>query len=441
MRSKIEFNRTAMLISFSVGNYRSVFDKIELSFEASTAIKDNATNGFTDSSNCRLLNSVAFYGANSSGKTNILRSLSRMRSIVLHSVKLNDNEKLPFDPFLLSSANTRPTIFDISFTDENVKYRYGFAYDADRIVSEQLFMKKARLSEKCLFERNNDEIIIDERYFPEGLPIKNETLRLNANRLFVSLAAQLGGVISKRIVEWFRSNVTVISGTNESFSAIQTKHILSDNNNPLRRHVLNLLDGMDLGIGELTTKIQEFDDIRLPAGLPIEILESLKRDPDISVFSHHKIYDENHNEVGSIEFDVIERESAGTNRLINISGPISKALQSGSLLCIDELEAQMHPLISWRLVEFFNNPSSNPNGAQLLFTTHDTNLLSSRLLRRDQIRFVEKNNFSTTITSMMDIKLENGHKPRNDSNYEKNYLEGKYGAIPFINAESFNQGQ
>ena len=135
---------------------------------------------------------------------------------------------------------------------------------------------------------------------------------------------------------------------------------------------------------------------------------------------------------GSTIFD-IDEESEGTKKLIELSGPIFDTLSNGTVLWIDELDAKMHPLISQHIVELFNNPQTNPLNAQLIFSTHDTHLLSSKLLRRDQIWFTEKDKMEQTdLYNMMEIELPDGSKPRSDSNYEKNYIAGRYGAIPFI---------
>lgn len=129
-----------------------------------------------------------------------------------------------------------------------------------------------------------------------------------------------------------------------------------------------------------------------------------------------------------------EKESAGTRKLIDLAGPIFDTLKRGATLVVDELDAKMHPLISMHIIKLFNSNEYNPHGAQLVFSTHDTHLLSSRLLRRDQIWFTEKDEKEQTdLYSMMDIVLPDGTKPRNDSNYEKNYINGRYGAIPYIN--------
>ena len=176
----------------------------------------------------------------------------------------------------------------------------------------------------------------------------------------------------------------------------------------------------------------------LPKGLPAEIVASLKEHPPIVAYAKHSKINVDGEVVGMVDFDIDERESDGTRKLFNLAGPIVDTLRQGKSLFVDELDAQLHPLLSRRIVKLFNCVETNPHGAQLIFTTHDTNMLSKKLLRRDQVVFVEKTvktSYSTKLTPMMSITLDNGAKPRTDSNYEKNYLEGKYGAIPYFEDE------
>lgn len=154
---------------------------------------------------------------------------------------------------------------------------------------------------------------------------------------------------------------------------------------------------------------------------------------NIKLSTVHNKYNDKGQVIGEEVFNLENQESAGTLKLVELSGPIFDTLLKGSILVVDELDAKMHPLISQYIIKLFNNAETNPKNAQLIFSTHDTHLLSARLLRRDQIWFTEKDTLEQTdLYSMMDIILPDGSKPRNDTNYEKNYINGRYGAIPFI---------
>ena len=421
-----------MIASFSVENYRSIDERITLSLEASAAIKDIDNEGFTLTDGLRVLNTTAFFGANSSGKTNVFRAVARMRGLIIQSVRLNDNERLRYEPFLLSDKPMRPTRFEMRFVDGTDIFRYGFSYTAQQIVEEWLEAKFPKRSLKTLFRRTVEEIETDENYFNEGSAIKNGNIPLNGNRLLLSLAAQLGGSLSKRIIEWFRTNVNVISGIRDEAFARFTKEALHSDE-MYRPEILRFISSMDVGFSEVRTEQEVIDENRLPKGLPAEFVASLKEHPQINAYAQHKKLNKAGETVDIVDFDIEEKESDGTRKLFNLAGPVIDTLKHGTALFIDELDAQLHPLLSRKIVGLFNSPQSNTKGAQLIFTTHDTNMLSKNLLRRDQVVFVEKDAFSSThITPMMEIRLENGSKPRTDSNYEKNYLEGRYGAIPYF---------
>jgi hypothetical protein len=153
----------------------------------------------------------------------------------------------------------------------------------------------------------------------------------------------------------------------------------------------------------------------------------------VDIYTNHNIYDDAGEVAGSQRFKFSKCESQGTQKLFELAGPLFHALSTGCLLVLDELDAKMHPLISRHIIRLFSRTSTNPLHAQLIFTTHDTNLLSSRLLRRDQIWFTEKDETeSTDLYSLMNIVLPDGTKPRGDGNLERNYIKGRYGAIPYL---------
>lgn len=424
-----------MVTGFSAENYRSIDERMELSFEASAAIKDTTNEGYTTISNGRVLNAISFFGANSSGKSNVFKAVQMMKRVIIHSVRLNDNEALPYDPFLLTEREVRPTRFEITFTDENDRFTYGFSYTRTRIEEEWLIAKFPRRSLKTLLKRTETGIEIDEQNFAEGQSIKDGSIKLNENRLLVSLAAQLGGEISKRVIEWFRTRLNVVSGLRDDNYSRATKEMFHYRPE-YREKIMGFIGGMDVGFKEITTEQERIDEMKLPKGLPDELLASLREHPLITAYSQHRKLNQAGETVGVVPFDIDEQESDGTRKLFNMAGPIVDTLRDGKALFVDELNAQLHPLLTQKIVRLFNCIETNPKGAQLVFTTHDTNLLSKKLLRRDQVVFVEKDGRQMTrLTPMMEIKLENGSKPRTDSNYEKNYLEGKYGAIPYFQDE------
>lgn len=420
-----------MLIEFTVENYRSFYSKKTLVMEADKAIKECSDSNLFNCNKYTLLRSLALYGANSSGKSNMVSAMHTMTGCVLLSVKLNDNDELEYDPFLLLKDNCRPTMFEVVFLKEGYCYRYGFRYNRERIVNEWLFRKTTpRSKERMLFVRNKDGICVEENNFPEGVGYEEKT---NDNRLFLSLCQQLGGEISRQVISWFQSDFNVISGLNNQQYRSYSK-LFFQKKGSLSADALEFFRKLRLGFNGIQT---HEEDPNIPQDLPSELRSIFQRETQgkksIELDSVHNVYSASGKVVGSVNFSFDDRESSGTNKLFDLSGSIFETLYAGSVLVVDELDAKMHPLISQYIIELFNSPETNPKNAQLIFTTHDTHLLSQKIIRRDQIWFTEKDSKEQTdLYSLMDIVLPDGTKPRNDANYEKNYIAGRYGAIPYI---------
>lgn len=416
-----------MLVEFSVGNYLSFNNKKTLSFEAKGI--SELMNNVVIFNNKKLLKSAVIYGANSSGKSNLIKALDAMRDSVLSSVRLNDSDELDFNPFLLNAESyNKPTYFEVVFYVEKQRYRYGFEYNLTRIINEWLFIGKA---EKPLFIRTHEGIGVADK-FGEG---KGKEISTNENRLFVSLVAQLGGKISKIIIDWFK-NYNVLSGIQHKDYYGFTTRMFHGKLEGYERS-LSLFQTLNLGFNDLKAAESEFDEQDIPKGMPdefkVKLIKELAGKTQVTLKTIHNKYDKKGKVIGSVSFAKDKSESEGTNKIIDLSGPIFDSLSYGKLLIIDELDAKLHPLITIHIVNLFNNPETNRNFAQLLFATHDTNLLNTDLFRRDQIWFTEKDGLEQTdLFSLYDFTLPDGTKVRNDSNIEKNYIRGRYGAIPFI---------
>lgn len=409
-----------MLISFSVSNFLSFKDERNFSMEA-TSISDHKDSLIVNPRG-KFLRSAVLYGANSSGKSNFIAAFLRMQRVILSSVRLNDGDRLSYSPFLLSDKSGKePTRFEVEFMiGEDTTYRYGFSYSESEIQEEWLFLQIKNRQETPLFIRDDDGISVNKD-FPEGDGKEELT---NDNRLFLSLVAQLSGKTSQRIIEWFQS-YEVISGLDQQGYLEESLKMLQDESLGYKES-LSLYQDLKLGFNNIfveeNKKTNRFSDAlshRLKANYAIKTI-------------HHK-YDDNGGIVGTVIFDKEEQESAGTNKIIDLSGPLFEALITGGLLIVDELDAKLHPLLTKQLVMLFNNPETNPRNAQLVFATHDTNLLSTEIFRRDQIWFTEKDKMEQTdLYSLVEFKFPDGTIPRKDSNLEKNYIRGRYGAIPFI---------
>ena len=283
------------------------------------------------------------------------------------------------------------------------------------------------IQENKYFERDKQKFNVLKR-FSEGQLLESKT---RPNALFLSVAAQFNGKVSEQILRWFQ-NIGILSGIKDSTSEIYTLELLE--NQKYREDILTLINKLDLGINDIQTQKTAI----LLDNFPSEILEILaardgKVAKEVETLSsvdvktiHHK-YNSNGTIDSIEEFDLEENESEGTKKLFAFAGPILHTLREGRVLLIDELDARLHPLITKTLVELFNSSETNPNNAQLIFTIHDTNLLTKKLFRQDQIWFVEKDQYGATdLYSLLEYELSN------DVVFEGDYIKGRYGAIPFI---------
>lgn len=402
------------LLQFTVGNYRSFHQARTFSMVPSS-IQDNPKECVVAEGHYRYLTAAAVYGANSSGKSNLVMALATMKRMVLNSVKLNDHDFLFYDPFLLAEdSGNQPTHFEIVYLDaDETRVRYGFDYTLRQIEREWLFISKKNKKELPYFVRDEEGIGVDEMLFAEGIGLEERT---NDNRLFLSLVAQLGGTISKNVLDFFNSGYNVISGLNsQGYEGLTERQFLNKEAESV--DALQFFKDLQLGFIDIETDEHEIEKGRKA----------------IDVFTVHNIYNKDGEITGKQRFRFDYCESQGTQKLFELAGPLFEALRHGRLLVMDELDAKMHPLISQHIIKLFSSEKTNQHHAQLLFTTHDTNLLSSHLLRRDQIWFTEKDKAeSTDLYSLMHIVLPDGTKPRGDGNLERNYIKGRYGTVPYL---------
>jgi AAA15 family ATPase/GTPase len=416
-----------MILEFTVGNFLSFRKKKTLSLEATNITE------FTESTfkfdNYKLLRSVVLYGANSSGKSNLIKAMSVMKNIVMTSIEKSSISKNKVIPFLLNTeTENSPSFFEAVFLINNVRYRYGFEISSTSIHGEWLF-KLVNKKEILLFIRENDGIGITKN-FEEGKGLEEKT---RENALFLSVADQFNGKISGEIIKWFNNWVTISGLSHDNYRGI-TFSLLDKRKS--KERLLEFFKDLDLGFQELKLKKEKFKRSFLPQDIPTEILEDIISDLQGTTIARistiHKKFDNEGNQIGFCDFDLKDQESSGTNKVIDISGPIFDTLINGGILVVDELDAKLHPLMTAAITNLFNSPIYNLNKAQLIFATHDTNLLSYSNFRRDQIYFLEKDKFEASdLYSLVEYK-ENGTKVRKDRTFEKDYINGRYGAIPFI---------
>lgn len=410
-----------MLIDFSVENYRSIKEMQTLSMSAANIVSKykglDKENVFKHSSKLSTLKSKAIYGANASGKSNLIRALVTFISIVDNSVKDENILNSRIERFELSTeTENKPSYFQLSFLLNKVYYRYGFEATNKEIKSEWLFGSPGK-KEVPFFTREGKNITVNENQFKEGSEIthlynqpENDIARNNA--LFITTVKSFFSIgIAREIVDYLSSFI-VISGLSDFKLYVNAENSIG--NEERRIKIANLLKIADIGIDDINrVEYQSNKDTN-------------QINKKFTIITKHKKFNKDLKEVGSKNFFMLIAESEGSKKMFEISPLILDALNENRVLVMDEFDARFHPLLTRKIVELFNSNSNK--GSQFVFATHDTNLLNAKLLRRDQICFVEKDKYGTShFYSLVDFK-----GVRNDASFEKDYVSGKYGAIPFL---------
>jgi hypothetical protein len=420
-----------MLIQFRVENHRSLRDEQVLSFvAASTGPADDLCLLHPDGLDEALLPAVALYGANASGKTNVLLALEFMRYVVVSSHRLWEPDVgVPQQSFALSDRQAAPSLYEVDMLTDGVRCRYGFVLDAERIVQEWLYAWPGS-RRQTRFEREGDHF-----EFGRSLGGDKEAIRglTRPNSLFLSAGAQNNHPVLLRIFSWFQTldfefhrsrlwRTRANSLSSWLFPRSSADDVewetprIPDNDERLqgdRELIVQLLQSADTGIIDIGV---ERETVLRERGRP-------PRRPGL--YFRHKTDDTDR------AWLPLEAESAGTVALLEIAIRLVPVLRTGGVLCVDELEASLHPMLAGALLRLFCDPRQNPNGAQLIFTTHDTNLLGTmpgfNPLRRDQIWLTEKDSAGATHL----YPLTDFH-PRKHENLERGYLQGRYGGVPFL---------
>ena len=381
-----------MLLEFKVSNYRSICEEQTVSLIPAPKQKDHLQN-IIYNGKYEALNAISLYGPNGGGKSNILRSMSLMDRLVNISARTSSTTRLPYDPFLLREGWIgKPTTFEISFVVGEFRYRYGLAFNASEIEREWLFRKSVG-REVILFERERDIIDVSSAYKGSKKIIDAAVEATRTNALFLSTCDILNVEEAKSIIQWF-GHFSMIDGLNTDMEEIRTVELwqLEEYKEKIKAYLATL----SLNIVDVDVTTKDFEESELPDDIPKtmkdQLVRTLKGKQSYTVFAKHRIYDaETRPTAKTYTWKWEERESSGAKKAFQLSGPVLWALANGGVLIIDEIEAKLHPILTLNTIDAFLNKESNPNNAQLIFATHDTNLLSYSKLRRDQICFAEKN--------------------------------------------------
>jgi AAA15 family ATPase/GTPase len=412
-----------MLLQFTANNFKSI--KNTTIFSMVTSSKDEGKS--FKIKKYELLQSAIIYGANASGKSNFLKAMAFMRRIVLNRDKvILSTDKLLHYPFQLSTeTEDSSSSFEMVFFINETKYRYGFELDDSTVYSEWLYADENGKESKLFYrDIDEDELYVNRIKFKEGLKLK-----VSKNQLFLWKCDQENGEISASILKWF-SRLNMIDGMENEQYISEAMSQMEDEK--YKKELVSLIRTADIGIEDVVLDERDIpksviEEMHLPPELKKQLLASdtLK---DMSLLTHHKKYDENNNEVGIATFELDKEESKGTQKFFKMSAPILNTLREGKVLIIDELDASLHPMLTKHLIKLFHNEKTNIHNAQLIFATHDTNLLHESMFRRDQIWLTQKDKYGVTeLYSLAQFK-----NVRKNEDFEKKYIQGKYGGVPYL---------
>ena len=415
-----------MLLEFSIKNFLSFKDKITFSMEAASG-NENEEN-ITIKDNERILKTTALYGANASGKTNLIKAFTSAIMMIRMSNNRQIGENLiQMEPFAFDEENkNNPCEFEFVFIANGNKYIYGFVADKDKVYEEYLYQYFSVKATR-IFERIN----CNEYKFLQSDEGKLNTIKEKNtdNKLFLATATNWNYDKTKDAYLWFAKNIdTYIGGSLLNDFAIES--FSNDKNEELKKFTLRLLEEADIFIKDFTVEIEERDVdnnlLMLFKSLNMPMPPVAQKQKDVKIRMIHEIKDGN-DESKLYELNLMN-ESSGTQILFSFAPILKDVFENGKILVIDEIERSLHPSLVEMIIKFFHNTEINKGNAQLIFNTHDTNLLSLEIFRRDQIWFAEKKpeKGATDLYPLDDFPV------RKTENIQKGYLNGRYGAIPFV---------
>ncbi|MEI7428297.1 MAG: ATP-binding protein [Betaproteobacteria bacterium] len=414
-----------MLIEFRVKNFRSLREEQVLSLVASKdkTLQDSHTQPTGITAAPTLLRSAVVYGANASGKSNLIKALQYMRSVVIESATaMQPGQTFAVQPFRLDADSTsRSSEFEVTFLIDGVRYQYGFAMTALRIVSEHLLVYKAFKPQRWFTRHYDIEAGKDVYEFGPGLkgPKNLWEGATRPNALFLSMAVQLNSDALRPVFDWFLNRL-VIFNEQAQLSPQTTIQMLKQEQGC--KDICNFLSAADISIADIDVETR-----KVPGQAVHFDLVAGKTEVRTEEMEEHKVRFHHITEHGKAVFDLMD-ESSGTRNLLFLAGPVMNILSKGLTLVIDELDTSLHTLLVRELVRLFHRPEINTGGAQLVFTTHDTSLLDAPdLFRRDQVWFVEKDlDQASKLLSLSEFS------PRKNEALERGYLIGRYGGVPFL---------
>lgn len=402
-----------MILEFACSNHKSIKNKVI--FSTISGSDQTYSEELIDYSNNKILRTTAIYGSNGSGKSNFLEAILYMQNLVINSINYQPGTELSDFSHKLALENSEST-YSIQFVKDDIRYAYGFSVEKRNIKEEYLYyFPKGR--QVKIFERDNMEVIPGSRYKKD---FELSLSALKENRLFLSCVANYSRIKEIEIAFiFFKDDIIYYNPTANNWIEYSINLIQKDED--VKDKFINMLRALGTGIKDIRAKLEkkQFLKDELPTDMP-DALKNFLVDQEANLIEAKVIYD-------GFETDLMNEESNGIKKLFEVICPIIDILNKGKVLICDEIEIGLHESVVYEIIKFFKlNKETN---AQLIFTTHDTSLLDSKLFRRDQIWFTQLDNErSTDLYSLAEIK-----NVRKTENLAKGYIEGKYGAIPMLN--------
>ena len=396
-----------MLCQFTVKNYKSIRDEVTFDMQAA-AISEHEDRIIKDYDEELFLPVSAIYGPNGGGKSNVLEAIYSLAFKVLRPLYAagENNDRIFFqkrsfiEPFVFSKeTKNKPTEFEIFFRTDTAEYRYILHVKKDMVIYESLDRVKLDTGRRsALFERG-EEIILKGAFsklkISDGL---SATLPLLS---YLGITYKKNEIV-KDVLEWFECGIEFLNYGNP----VEELRVAASNSEDVKQLMLGMIQEMDLDI------------------VDFRVIED--EDKQIDIYTKHRV------EGCEVELNLLE-ESSGTKKLFGLMPFIASSLLNGTTLVIDELDAKIHPVLLRHIIMMFNNMSINKKKAQLIFTSHDLSTMNSEVFRRDGIWFVAKGNVQNSkLYSLVEFKNEKGESVRKDARFDKQYLEGKYGADPYL---------
>ena len=396
-----------MLCQFSVKNYKSIRDEVTFDMQAA-AISEHEDRIIKDQDGEMYLPVSAIYGPNGGGKSNVLAAFHTLIAKILRPLfATEDNDEKVFfqrkiivEPFAFSESKNEPTEFELFFRTDLAEYRYVLHVKRDIVIYESLDRVKLETGRRsALFQRNNNGIDLKGAF--AKLKVSDDLSKTLTLLSYLGIAYK-GNAVVKDVLNWFEYGVEFLNYGNP----IQELKMAVSTSEDVKNLMLEMIQEMDLDIVDFRVEEKENDMIE--------------------VFTKHC--------VDGVESEIsLSDESSGTKKLFGLLPFIAESLLTGTVLVIDELDAKIHPVLLCHIIMMFNDLSINRHKAQLIFTSHDLSTMNSKVFRRDEIWFVAKGNAQNSkLYSLVEFKNENGESVRKDAKFDKQYLEGKYGADPYL---------